>query len=84
MKIKKFNESYTGRLTVKDLKSRLDKFDDNLEVMILDGFNGGGNPRRINIGPLKAEIGPDDIDSCSDCHIYNVGDEYVQIGFGSY
>lgn len=78
MRIKKFNESsntslYRGRLTVRNLIDLLSKFDEDLEVMILDGFNGGGNPRRINIGPVLDEIQPEDIDNTADCNIYNVG-----------
>lgn len=38
-------------MTVKQLIERLQELDPNLEVAILDGFNGGGQPRTINLGP---------------------------------
>lgn len=38
-------------MTNAELIKALEKFDPNLEVAILDGFNGGGEPRAINFGP---------------------------------
>lgn len=38
-------------MRVRDLIQRLQQFDGSLEVAILDGFNGGGEPRAINFGP---------------------------------
>lgn len=38
-------------MTVKELIENLQQFDPDLEVAILDGFNGGGYPRQINYGP---------------------------------
>lgn len=38
-------------MTVKELICRLQELDQELEVAILDGFNGGGQPRTINLVP---------------------------------
>lgn len=34
-----------------ELIARLQEYDPDIEVTILDGFNGGGQPRCINLGP---------------------------------
>ena len=39
-------------MKVHELIARLRKLDGNLEVAILDGFNGGGQPRSLNLGPV--------------------------------
>jgi hypothetical protein len=86
MRIRKFNEAAwdTGKLTVGELKEILNKYDDNLEVMVLDGFNGGGSPRAINSGPRIYKITQNDIDELGDCEFHNVGDEIILMGYGSY
>ncbi len=38
-------------MLVKDMIARLEKFDPELEMTVLDGFNGGGQSRTINFGP---------------------------------
>ena len=38
--------------TVGDLKKELSKFPDDFQVRILDGFNGAGCARVINLGPV--------------------------------
>ena len=39
-------------MKVKELIERLRKLDGDIEVAILDGFNGAGRSRTINFGPL--------------------------------
>jgi len=39
-------------MLVKDLIKKLQELDQDLEVTVLDGFNGGGQPRTINLGPV--------------------------------
>ena len=39
-------------MTVCELIEKLIKFDLDMEVTILRGFNGQGQPRRINFGPV--------------------------------
>jgi hypothetical protein len=87
MKILKFNEEAswdTGVLTVGELKEILSKYDDNMEVMILDGFNGGGYPRSINNMPRQYEIKQKDIDEMGDCEHKEVGEKIVLMGYGFY
>ena len=38
-------------MKVKELVAALSAFDPEMEIAILDGFNGGGQPRTINYGP---------------------------------
>jgi hypothetical protein len=88
MKIRKFNEEqdlswYTSK-TVGQLKELLSKYDDDVEVMILDGFNGGGNPRAINSGPREYKITQSDIDEMGDCEHKEVGEQVILLGYGSY
>jgi hypothetical protein len=40
-------------MKVSELIAELSKCDPDMEVVILDGFNGGGQPRTINLGPCK-------------------------------
>jgi len=42
-------------MKVSELIKQLSKFSPDLEVVILDGFNGGGQPRQINLGPYEEE-----------------------------
>lgn len=39
-------------MNVKELIEQLQALDPEMEVAILDGFNGGGQPRSLNLGPL--------------------------------
>jgi len=55
----------------------------DLEVMILDGFNGGGYKRTINIDPSLQEITPEEDDNCGDCE-GRAGELVVHIGYGCY
>jgi hypothetical protein len=71
-------------MKIKDLISELNKFDQEDEVMILDGYNGGGNPREINFGPKQISIKEDFIENCADCEEFDVNSKVVILGFGCY
>lgn len=45
-------ESEVNVQTVGDLIAKLQKFPPELPVRVLDGFNGGGCARLINLGPV--------------------------------
>jgi hypothetical protein len=71
------------KMTVAQLKKRLEAFPDDAEVMILDGFNGGGEPRTINFGPIEHTITGENANECGDCE-GKVGAEIALIGYGCY
>lgn len=77
-------------MKVKELIERLSKYDPEMEVAILDGFNGGGDPRALNLGPVKwdaeelaemAELGDDP--DYSDLSVKS-GTPIVVMGYGCY
>jgi len=71
-------------MDVKQLIEHLSKFDKKTEVMILDGFNGGGNKRDINLTPTNLRtITKEDAEQCGDCE-GRVGDKVIVIGYGCY
>ena len=70
-------------MRVKDLINILKNFDQKAEIMILDGFNGGGHPREINCGPFTHEVSENDESSTADCEGL-AGHKVVVIGFGCY
>lgn len=69
--------------TVGDLVQRLSAFDQKSPCMILDGNNGGGSPRTINLGPVSHTITQSEADDAADCE-GKVGETVVVIGFGCY
>ena len=84
MKIKKLNENiYSGQMTVGELKEKLNKFNNDDIIMILDGFNGQGNPRTINFGPIQDEIDPE-YHNGADIDNMNVNDKFICMGYGCY
>lgn len=70
-------------MTVQELIKHLSEHDLNKEVMILDGFNGGGQPREINFGPTERVITSENAGHCGDCE-HLMGVEVLVLGFGSY
>jgi len=70
-------------MLVKDLISRLSTYPGILQVMIGDSFNGGGNPREINAGPVLHLVTEGDSEATADCEGLE-GEYVVKIGFGSY
>lgn len=83
--VKKFNEykkSFNG-MTVAQLKEHLNNFDDDLEVMILDGFNAQGEKRTINFAPTNTRVITKDDDELGDCE-GKLGNSVVILGYGYY
>lgn len=70
-------------MTVKELIEQLVRFKPDIEVMILDSFNGGGYPRSINFGPIKNTITEDMANATADCED-RVGNDVIVLGFGCY
>lgn len=54
----------------------------DIEVMILDGFNGGGYPREINL-IREHKITLEDCDESADCEGKFL-DDVVLLGYGCY
>lgn len=55
----------------------------NHEVTILDGFNGGGDPRTINIGPTKRDLSEPNMNYDTD-DIETQSGDIIILGFGCY
>jgi len=70
-------------MTVEDLIKRLKTLDKNRDIMILDGFNGGGYPREINLGPTTHIITKEDEKECGDCE-GKIGKKIYIMGYGVY
>ena len=70
-------------MTVKQLIDRLSKYPIDSEIMVLDGFNGGGELREINLGPFHQTITKKNADDGADCE-GKVGKKVVVIGYGCY
>lgn len=70
-------------MKVKELIERLQKQDPEKEIMILDGFNGGGEPREINLGPKGRTISEQDADQSADCEDL-IGKDVLVMGYGFY
>lgn len=76
--------------TVGSLIKELQQLDQDLEIGVLDGFNGGGIPRALNMGPY--EFNPSDEDQTFDGHGMadysdlktEEGQKIVYIGYGCY
>lgn len=70
-------------MKIKQLIKELESFDEGAEIMILDGFNGGGYPREINLGPMNHKISKEDENETADCED-KIGNNVVVIGYGCY
>ena len=71
-------------MTIRELIEHLSQFDEDINVMILDGFNGDGNKRDINFNPsILRKITEKDEKECGDCND-RVGEEIVLLGYGFY
>ena len=69
----------------KELVEYLSQFDDNQEVMIRDGFNGGGNLRVIN-SKCETTLKEDDeelFDKNGEW-VDSKGNKVTELGFGNY
>lgn len=74
-------------MRVRELKAKLENFPGDMEIAILDGFNGGGCPRTINLGPQIQEW--DEIYQHQAAYDYSdldtkEGLSIVVMGFGCY
>lgn len=70
-------------MKVGELIQELNKFSLEQEVMILDGYNGGGVPREVNLGPQIQTVEDADAEETADCEGL-VGEDVVVLGFGCY
>lgn len=70
-------------MRVQQLIAQQRQYDPNAEVMILDGHNGAGAPREINMGPTVRVISQADADDGADCE-GKVGKSVVVMGYGCY
>ena len=80
----KFGTPSSLGMSVSELIQHLSKFDGDLEVMLLDGFNAQGNKRSITFAPTNLrEITPQDEEESGDCED-KAGNKVVILGFGYY
>lgn len=70
-------------MIVDQLIAQLAEYPSGTEVMILDGFNGGGEPREINLGPHTRKITKKNADESADCE-GKVGKTVIVLGYGCY
>lgn len=70
-------------MTVKELIKILQLKNQDMEVMILDGNNGGGVPRSLNLGPTHRFITEANHKESADCE-NRMGEPIIVLGFGSY
>jgi len=70
-------------MKVKELIARLAKQDPEKEVMILDGNNGGGVVREINLGPTEHKVTVEDITESADAEDLG-GETVIVLGYGNY
>ena len=61
-----------------------DQKNQDKEIMILDGFNGGGAPRTINCGPVAERVTQEMRRESGDCEGLKIGTTIVVIGYGLY
>ena len=71
-------------MTKKQMIERLARFDDDTQIMILDGFNGGGDPRSINLSPIEHVITEREANNGNDCEEIGAGTRVAVIGYGCY
>lgn len=70
-------------MQVGELIKRLEQYDPDLEIMVMDLENNNGVPRELNAGPCLTVISDSDADETADCE-HLVGATIVRIGFGCY
>lgn len=71
-------------MTVAELITQLTRIPPGHQIMILDGFNGGGRPREINLGPSERTITTADVNDCGDCEDLGQDVEVYVLGYGCY
>jgi hypothetical protein len=70
-------------MTNTELIKKLQAFPPNAQVMILDGFNGAGAPREINLGPSMDQVTEVDALESADCEGLE-GQFIITLGYGCY
>lgn len=73
-------------MKISELKKRLDEIESShgdIEITIFDGFNGGGDPRCINLGPSVRSI-PDSRISYDLDDIDTSDGKIAVMGYGCY
>lgn len=70
-------------MTKKELFERLKNVHDDTTIMILDGSNGGGSLREINLGPRPQKVTRTDANESADCEEL-VGKRVWVMGYGCY
>lgn len=70
-------------MKIKELMERLSRLNPETDIMIMDGSNGGGAPRDLNLGPCEHTITEEDADDVADCE-ERVGEIVIVMGFGCY
>jgi hypothetical protein len=70
-------------MKVKQLKEWLDTLPEDKEIMIMDGFDGGGTPREINLLKASLFIEEDWVDHCNDCDGL-LNEDVAVMGYGCY
>lgn len=70
-------------MKVRDMALTLANLDPEDEIMCLDGSNGGGCPREINLGPVGHVVTEAEARECSDCEGLT-GHAVRVIGYGCY
>jgi hypothetical protein len=71
-------------MKISELISQLESFNaPDMEVMIIDSFNGGGHPREINLRPIQRCVVETDAYATDDCED-KIGSTVVILGYGNY
>lgn len=70
-------------MTVRELIAKLQAHDPFQEVMVLDGPNGGGVPRDLNLGPVQRRLTAQDEENTADVE-GRAGEVVVVLGCGCY
>lgn len=60
------------------------KLPSDTNVMVLDGFNGGGDPRFLNYGPRVVNVDQKLVDTNGDTSFLKPGEGLVVFGYGCY
>lgn len=69
-------------MKIQELIEELKKFNPETEVMILDGFGGGGVPREINLGPQEHYLRMKDYLNSDDVEGFDLHTPIVVMGYG--
>ena len=68
----------------RELIAKLNSIEGNPEITILDGFNGGGEPRTINFGPTLQSTTPSEFMKYDCADIETQTGKIILMGYGCY